>query len=158
MNGKFFDDYLLDLISTILLEAVNYSKLLRALQDKRTILKKEDLEYRQRLDSLNNEKKDTEKEIETIITRLATDSSPLLHKYMLPKLEELDLRLRELQIKIDSMTPICQEVYDFPSSKSFPEFLRTIIMTSELSQKKALINTLVKNITWDGHQASVTLV
>ncbi len=158
MNGKFFDDYLLDLISTILLEAVNYSKLLRVLQDKRTILKKEGLEYRQRLDSLNNEKKDTEKEIETIITRLATDSSPLLHKYMLPKLEELDLRLRELQIKIDSMAPICQEVYDFPSSKSFPEFLRTIIMTSELSQKKALINTLVKNITWDGHQASVTLV
>ncbi|WOO36140.1 recombinase family protein [Anaerocolumna sp. AGMB13020] len=158
LNGKLFDDYLLELISTILLGAVNYNKLLRLLQDKRTVLQEDDLEYKQRLDSLNNEKKDIKKEIETIITRLATDSSPILQKYFLPKLEELDLRIREIQITMDSMAPNGQGADHFTFSESFPEFLRTIIMSSELSQKKVLINTLIQNITWDGQQASITLV
>jgi site-specific DNA recombinase len=158
LNGRIFDDYLLEIIITLLLDSLNYRKLLKLLQNKRLQFEEVDLEYRHRLDFFINEKKDSEKEIETIITRLATDSSPLLHKYLLPRLEELDLRIKKIQKKIDSMTAIKHEANntEFPFAGSFPDLLKTIIKTSELPQKKELINTLIKDIDWDGHQASIT--
>lgn len=99
--------------------------------------------------------------IENLLSQLTGKDSPPAISYILPKLEELDKNLKSIQKDMEDITAAKDESLE---CRKQPDSLyhdltdiHKLIETSDMSQKKHLLDSLIKSVEWDGKNAYVTL-
>ena len=158
--GKQLDNRILDLIKDLFQTDLLPGDYIPYLKMKEALILGTKQEKDNRLNTLLLEEKLIRNSIQNIISQIGQSDNPITGKYLFPKLEELDKDLSGVQKEIEVLA---EERMDNTQSsdilslyKNFSH-LHTLIDNSSLEQKRYLLNTLIEEISWDGHTAYITL-
>lgn len=152
INGSEFDSKLMDIISEYLVNSMDPKKLLSYLKQKNSLVRSEVSYSSAALKSMLKEREDYTNEIQIIINRLSTETSPLLEKYLIPRLQELDGNLTVLNRQIENTSLL--HASELPGTDI--RNLRSLINSADIGTKKILIGALINKIQWDGSRAYIT--
>lgn len=153
INGRLFDGRLMEILTDYLLQNADYGKILYYFKQKYASVKSEITCNTLTLEALSADREECLSEIQTIVRRLSSGESRVLEKYLLPRLNELDLKLDMLNQKIKAVT--------LPSEKEssvFPDMdLRSMLISADIEAQKLIVQSMVSDILWDGRIAYITL-
>ncbi|SHO46851.1 recombinase family protein [Anaerocolumna xylanovorans] len=159
INGTDFDDKLMDILWSYLEHSIDYNKILKYLKQKDTPGKLEEDNTASSLIALEREKERCQNEINTIVSRLSKESSSLLEKYLLPRLEELDRQAGEIDQKITILSTSINKDYTSEKSPFFSNKkggLKSLLAEASINSKKAIVNAMIDRIEWDGNTAYIS--
>ncbi|MGN6713391.1 recombinase family protein [Anaerocolumna jejuensis] len=159
INGKEFDKALTNVLWSYLEDSVDYRKILKFLEQKNIPAVFEVSGNTTAPAALKEEKEEYRNEINTIIEQLSKDSSPILKKYLLPRLEELDRRISLLDQKIAKLSYSSGGNGQIEGSPFFihnKEKLSSILDKANINSKKMVINAMLDSVEWNGKAAYIS--
>jgi site-specific DNA recombinase len=157
--GDRLDCELLEQVCVLLSSASDFNYIPYLMQ-KENYLKEGARNRDKKLEDLKGEETLLKGTIHTLLNQ-SIRNSPLTEKYILPKLNELDEDLTQVQQEITSLT-VLKEAGKESEEQIDTQYevltnIRTLINSSDIKQKKFLLNSLIETIVWDGKQVTVTL-
>lgn len=159
INGMELDKALTDILWSYLEDSVDYCKILKFLKQKSIPEMFEGTGNTTSTAALKKEKEEYRNEINTIIEQFSKDSSPLLKKYLLPRLEELDRRISLLDQKITKL-PYSPDGDGQKEGSPFfihnKEKLSSILDKASINSKKMVINAMIDTVEWNGKTAYIS--
>lgn len=110
---------------------------------------------------LEKQLKECEKAISNLTTQLAQNESSAAAKYIIRQIEETDRKIAETKSKLDTITAQREEsLIEKKNIEMIQELLKSFantVDTLEFREKKKLIKTIVKEITWDGTRLEINV-
>lgn len=158
INGADFDKKLMDILWSYLEPSIDYSKILKYLRLKGTPEKSEEDSTVPGLTTLKKEKEEYQNEINTLINHFPKDPS-LLEKYFLPKLEELDRQISQINQQLDTLSNSVNKNSASEKPSSFfqkKEGLKFFLAEASINIKKTVVNAMIDEIEWDGNTAYIS--
>lgn len=157
LNGLEFDKALIDILWGNLETSLDYSKIIKYLKQKNVADIKEQQDSTA-LPALEKKKAEYQNEIDTIIGHLSKGSSPLLEKYLLPRLEELDRQVNDLEQQVNTLKHTAgkkRKVLKAPLFNKNKTSLKSILEEADIDSKKLVVNTMVESVKWNGNTAFI---
>lgn len=157
--GPQFEYAVINAIKKLAAESDNDNEYKQYLKQKENLILSSDLN--EDISALETEYANNAKMIDNLLEQLSNSDSSVVAKYVTPKLEELDKKQTELQKQLDVIRD--KEKYitnEINSTKLLYQNLMNFndqIDEADINQRKYLLRTLIKNITWDGKIACIEL-
>lgn len=159
LPGMQFEYAVINTIKELLSDTGKDNEVKQYLRDKEKMILTAD--YSDNIKSLESEYSENEKSIHNLLEQLSKSDSSIVAKYVTPKLEELDARQSEIKNELnllknkkeyitneqDNINLLYQNLMNF----------NHMIDKADINQKKYLLRTIIKNITWDGEYADIEL-
>ncbi|WFR59590.1 recombinase family protein [Anaerocolumna sp. AGMB13025] len=159
LSGDRLDQLLLDQAIGLLSPDSDFSYIPYLMQ-KEGYLKDNAINQDKILEELHEEETLLKNTIHTLLNQAVMNSS-LSDNYILPKLNELDNKLTQVQQEITSLS-VQNETGESPEELLVSRYenltnISTLIHNSDIPLKKFLLNSLIDTINWDGKEVTVTL-
>lgn len=110
---------------------------------------------------IKSEIKQNKVDIENLTTKLLEAGDSPAVKYILQKIEKLDLEIQELEKSLsksnDNILTSKQKEQDFLNLYNNMKFMADNIQYLDVDKKKYLIKAIIKEIWWDGKTTKITL-
>ncbi len=159
INGAELDKALMSTLWEYLQPCLNYGKIASLLKSKNKILSKT-APGNAVQKNLEKEKASYQNEIDNLISQLSRNSSPLLEKYLLPKLEELDHKINDVSNRLASLSKPLENGTPYVQISSLlgnsPKDLAHILKNADIDNQKTLVNAMIASIEWDGNTAFIS--
>ncbi len=110
---------------------------------------------------LEEEYQNNTKMINNLLEQLSNSESAIVAKYVTPKLEDLDRKQNEIKSQIEALRDkekyVSGELNNINILHQNLINFNNLIDTADINQRKYLLRTLIKKITWDGETAGIEL-
>ncbi len=157
--GPQFEYAVINAIKKLVAESDTDNEFKQYLKQKESLILTSDLN--EDITALETEYSNNAKMIENLLEQLSNSDSSVIAKYVTPKLEELDKKQTELQKQLDAVRDkekyITNEINNTNLLYQNLMNFNALIDTADINQRKYLLRTLIKNITWDGRIARIEL-
>lgn len=118
-------------------------------------------QYEQRLASMRKEKADREKDITSLVDKLARVEDSETEKAIIARIGEIKVDVRNLSQGIDELVSIAAEHafsdIEFDVLRQLLTTIKNGIDEITYEQKRAAIRTVVRRVIWDGENAHIVL-
>lgn len=118
-------------------------------------------QYEQRLASMRKEKADREKDITSLVDKLARVEDSETEKAIIARIGEIKVEVRNLSQGIDELVSIAAEHafsdIEFDVLRQLLTMIKNGIDEMTYEQKRAAIRTVVRRVIWDGENAHIVL-
>lgn len=160
INGADFDVDVLNLITSQLLNGINYETVKYYIHQKENVIMESNFSLYKNKSKLEKDYKNNELSIQNLVKQLSKTSSPVLIKYITTQLNDLDLTQKKLLEEINELDQLDDlNISQVDLSERYRKLtdINYLIQNAELSELKLVIKNLVNSISWNGNKAEITL-
>lgn len=159
LPGVQFDYAVINALKSLLIESDGNNDFRQYLKHKEKLILASDFSVD--ISNLENEFTNNKKMINNLLEQLSNTDSSTVAKYVTPKIEELDLRQTEILKQIteykNKKDHVSNEMDNISILYENLTNFNNLIDKADINQKKYLLRTLIKNITWDGVNAEIEI-